>query len=67
MPTEEELLLLQDGLGLTSCNGKFYVLDWFGLCILCSLPLGLGLGSGDAANAGESKTRAKNSVDLAFL
>ncbi len=67
MPSGEELFLLQDGLGLMSCKGDFFVLDQLGLCFLCSLLLGLGLGFGDATKTGKSKTSAKNSVDLAFL
>ncbi len=54
VPLGEELLLLRDGLGLTSCNGNFYALNRLGLSILCSLSLGLGLVFGDAANVGGS-------------
>jgi hypothetical protein len=50
-----------------SYNGDFYVLDQLGLWVPCSLLLGVDLGFGDAANAGKSKTRAKDSKDLAFL
>ncbi len=67
MLSGEEFLLLQDRLGLTSCNGKFFILNRLGLRVLRSLPLGLGLGFSDAANAGKSEMRAKNSVNLVVL
>jgi hypothetical protein len=44
-----------------------FVLNGLGLCVLCSLPLGLGLGFGDTVNASGSLTRAKDSMDLTFL
>ncbi len=50
----KKLLFLQDGLSLTSCNGKFFILIQLSLPVLCSLQLNMELGFGDAANAGRS-------------
>ncbi len=60
----EALLFFCNGLSLTSCSNN---LDCLGLRVLCGLLLCLELGFGGASNTGASWTRARGSVDLAFL